>query len=587
MFKSIQWKLVTMFLLIVLAVIIVIGTFTINSVADFYNKDFKNQIETAFTDDFTDRLTAAIYEKQPEQAVFQTAEVFSSRLGINSYRSYYVLDSFGSSVTGEKLRRTDNIITAIGGNVGNRTHSGVGYMDYAYPILNADNETQYILYIRDSKDEIYEISRNIFTIIIKALIMGIVLATVLGFLLSRSITMPIAVLTSKAEKIARGEFEHINTVHSQDEIGQLTNTFSYMSKTLKKTLEEIGEERDKVETVIGCMTDGIMAFNQSGDVIHINPAAKNMLGIEDASKIRFDEFFSSLGADISLGHFLYLDMYSTVEKTVNYNGLILNAMIAPFRSEKEKAGGVVAVWQDVTKRQKLEEMRREFVANVSHELKTPLTTVKSYTETLIDDDLENCDMGLRFLNVILGEIDRMNRIVSDLLLLSRIDYNRTDDWVKKPFSIDKLIRNVVEKLSLDAEKRGHSLTYEASSIIPDFEGNRDRIEQVVTNIISNAIKYTPDNGTIRVYAGYVLNEIYIKVIDNGIGIPEGDVKRIFERFYRVDKARSRAFGGTGLGLSIAKEIVEAHGGTISIESKVNKGTTVIVRFPSAGKICKS
>ena len=579
MFKSIQWKLVAMFLLVALAVIIVIGTFTINSVADFYNKDFKNQIEAALTADFTDRLSAALTEKQPEQAVFQTAEVFSARLGINSYRNYYVLDSFGTSVGGENLAKTDNIITAIGGNIGNKTHSGIGYMDYAYPIKNSSGQTQYILYIRDSKEEVFEITRNIFTIILQALVMGLLLATVLGFLLSRSITTPISNLTAKAEKIAQGEFEHISTVSSKDEIGQLINTFGYMSKTLKATLEEIGEERDKVETVIGCMTDGVIAFNQDGEIIHINPAAKNMLNIKDESKIRFDDFFASLGADISLGHFLYLDMYNTVEKTIDYNGMILTAMIAPFRSEKNKTGGVVAVWQDVTKSHKLEEMRREFVANVSHELKTPLTTVKSYTETLIDDDLHDKNMGIKFLNIILGEIDRMNRIVSDLLLLSRIDYNRTD-WQKEPFSLDELLKNVVEKLSLDAKKRGHSLTYKASSILPMFEGDRDRIEQVVTNVISNAIKYTPNGETIHVYAGFVLNEIYIRVKDNGIGIPENDLKRIFERFYRVDKARSRAFGGTGLGLSIAKEIVEAHGGTISIESKVGTGTTVLIRFPS-------
>lgn len=579
MFKSVQWKLAAMFLLVVLAVIIVIGTFTVNSIASFYSNDFVNQIETAMTDDFTNQMTAALSEEQPEQAVFQTAEVFSARLGINSYRSYYVLDALGNNLSGEKVSKSENIISAIKGETGNVTNSGLGFMDYAYPIKNDSGEVEYILYIRDTKEEVYEVTHSIFSIIIQALIMGIFLACILGIILARTITTPISALTSKAEKIAEGEFEHISPTTSDDEIGKLTNTFSYMSSTLKTTLEEIESERDKVETVIQCMTDGVMAFNQDGHIIHINPAAKSMLYIDDVSKVEFDSFFEKLGVDITLGHFLYLDISKTIEKTVEIGSLVLNAYITPFRSETEKTGGVVVVWQDVTKRQKLEDVRREFVANVSHELKTPLTTIKSYTETLIDDNLENKDVGLRFLGVVNNEVDRMTRIVSDLLLLSKIDYSKTE-WRKDKFSFDALVKEIVEKFTLEAEKHELKITYEKSSIIPKFTGDRDRIEQVITNIVSNAVKYTPPGGTINIYAGHVLNETYIRVKDTGIGIPKEDLDRIFERFYRVDKARSRAYGGTGLGLSIAKEIVEGHGGSISMDSKPGEGTTVLIRFPS-------
>lgn len=582
MFKSVQWKLAAMFLLVVLAVIIVIGTFTVNSIASFYSDDFVNQIETAMTDDFTNQMTAALSEEQPEQAVFQTAEVFSARLGINSYRNYYVLDALGNDIAGEKLTKTENIISAIKGEIGSVSNSGLGYMDYAYPIKNENGDVGYILYIRDTKEEVYEVTHSIFSIIIQALIMGILLACFLGIILAKTITTPISNLTSKAEKIAEGEFEHISPTTSDDEIGKLTNTFSYMSSTLKTTLEEIESERDKVETVIQCMTDGVMAFNQDGHIIHINPAAKTMLNIEDVSEVEFDSFFKELGVDVSLGHFLYLDIYNTVEKTVDLGDLVLTAFITPFRSETERTGGVVVVWQDITKRQKLEDVRREFVANVSHELKTPLTTIKSYTETLIDDNLENKDIGLRFLGVVNNEVDRMTRIVSDLLLLSRIDYSKTE-WRKDTFSFDALVKEIVEKFTLEAEKHELEITYEKSSIIPKFTGDRDRIEQVITNIISNAVKYTPAGGKINIYAGHVLNETYIRVKDTGIGIPKDDLDRIFERFYRVDKARSRAYGGTGLGLSIAKEIVEAHGGTISMESKPGEGTTVLIRFPAFKK----
>ena len=220
--------------------------------------------------------------------------------------------------------------------------------------------------------------------------------------------------------------------------------------------------------------------------------------------------------------------------------------------------------------------RREFVANVSHELRTPLTTIKSYSETI--QAYAASEEEKKFLDVIIREVDRMTRIVKDLLTLSSLDSNKfTANF--EYCSLDELLREVVDKMSMDALRHKHIIEYFPSTSIPDIYADRDRIEQVITNIVSNAIKYTPDGGNIQMFAGCLYNEVYIKIKDNGIGINKEDLPRVFERFYRVDKARSREHGGTGLGLAIAKNFVELHGGTIKITSKAGKGTEVLIKLP--------
>ena len=216
------------------------------------------------------------------------------------------------------------------------------------------------------------------------------------------------------------------------------------------------------------------------------------------------------------------------------------------------------------------------MANVSHELRTPLTTIKSYSETI--QAYAASEEEKKFLDVIIREVDRMTRIVKDLLTLSSLDSKKfTANF--EYFSLDELLREVVDKMSMDALRHKHIIEYFPSTSIPDIYADRDRIEQVITNIVSNAIKYTPDGGNIQMFAGCLYNEVYIKIKDNGIGINKEDLPRVFERFYRVDKARSREHGGTGLGLAIAKNFVELHGGTIKITSKAGKGTEVLIKLP--------
>ncbi len=228
-------------------------------------------------------------------------------------------------------------------------------------------------------------------------------------------------------------------------------------------------------------------------------------------------------------------------------------------------------------------MRKEFVANVSHELRTPLTTIKSYAETLQNGAIDDKEMAVNFVRVIESESDRMTRLVRDLLMLSKLDYDK-EEFNMKEMDIEKVVIDCIYKMEISAKQKEQIITPEIADEIPFIIGDKDRIEQVIINIISNSIKYTPDKGRITVKLTKDEEYISIKVVDDGMGIPKEDAGRLFERFYRVDKARSRVMGGTGLGLSIAKQIVEAHKGTITLESDYGKGTVVTIRLPQKGDV---
>ena len=246
----------------------------------------------------------------------------------------------------------------------------------------------------------------------------------------------------------------------------------------------------------------------------------------------------------------------------------------------DKISGIVVVVRDITDEQKLEASRKNFVADVSHELRTPLTTIKSYSETLIDNPDTDRELSEKFLKVIGSEADRMVRIISDLLTLSQLDAKSVA--YKEPEIIDvrKLVEAIVDKLTLTAKKKEQKLNYNPINEVPQIMGDRDALERVIINIIGNALKYTPSGGVIDVYTSKVYNDICINVTDNGIGIPKENLPHIFDRFYRVDKARSRDTGGTGLGLAIAKQTIEsAFSGKIMISSELNKGTEVIITIP--------
>ena len=351
-----------------------------------------------------------------------------------------------------------------------------------------------------------------------------------------------------------------------------------MTVGLNENLNKVTRQKKQIETILQYMTDGIMAFDLNGNIIHINSAAITLLGLT-GPKNNFNEIFKSIDLDVNLEKIIYLEDWAKSErKIINVKDKYLKIFFASFKDELERPAGAIVLIQDITEHVRLDNMRKEFIADVSHELKTPLTSIMGYAETLANSEYDP-EMQEKFLKVINNESIRMTKLVNDLLILSKYD-NEQIECEKIEFNLGELVKSCLENLQIEADKKNQKVECFVTANVPTVKADKDGIERVVLNILSNSIKYTEDGGVIKIYVGFVYNDAYIKIIDNGIGIPEKDLDRIFERFYRVDKARTRKMGGTGLGLSIAKEILDKNNGRIDIKSKVGKGTEVVITIPT-------
>lgn len=305
-----------------------------------------------------------------------------------------------------------------------------------------------------------------------------------------------------------------------------------------------------------------------------------MLNIDTETVSEFDPFFEKLNAGVCMAEFMYLDKYATEIRDITYEGKHIRIYFVPFKMDNDKTAGIVCVFEDFTEQFNLEVARREFVAEVSHELKTPLFIIKTHTETLLNGYMDDKKMAKKFLSTIETEADKMTALVRNLLDLSKFDVQKFE-MKKQVFSIDQMLRGIVNRFALEAEIEDIELKYLPANELPQMYADPEQIERAIVNIVSNSIKYGEKGGYVRVAAGSMYNEVYIKVEDNGHGIPKADLEHVFDRFFRVDRARTREKGGTGLGLSIAKEIIESHGGSIVIESEYGKFTRVTINLPTA------
>ncbi len=575
-------KLVIIMLLLIISLMIVVCAFLVRGVVSFYLGEFYQNMQDVFSvQKFADDLRSAADEDGGASQIEDILSAYSGLLGIDGVnRNYYVLDGDNAAVLGgsdgrNEVEVTPNILTALNGREGYDSNSSAAYMDVALPI--SGEMGSYIVYIIDNKQTVHDLNMELFTIIMEALVVGLVISILLSFLLSKTMVIPIQSLTRGANRVAEGDFSQKIEVHTRDEIGVLTESFNDMAQQLQDTLEVIEGERNKLSTVFLHMTDGVVAFNREGVKIHYNPAAEQLLGVSlEDPDLDYSVIFGSIEEKETV---LALKAPTVIRAEREIKDKTLEMILAPFVGSESGQSGILALIHDVTQQRKSEQMHREFVANVSHELRTPITNIRSYAETLEDVGEEMPpDNRAHFLQVILNESDRMVKIVQDLLMLSKFDAGDNDMRFEN-FDIARSTNNICEAIRLNVEKRDMRLSVEAPESAVICCGDRARIEQVIVNIITNAIRYTPDGGEISVKVGGSEHHVWVSVKDTGIGIPQEQLPHIFDRFYRVDRARSRALGGSGLGLSIAKEIVMKHGGEISIDSEPGKGTKVLIRLP--------
>ncbi len=457
-------------------------------------------------------------------------------------------------------------------------------LSLAVPVHGA-GEAAGVLYLNASLSGVYQTLHDVRTILMWATLLALAVTGVVGFVLAGTITAPVVQITQRAAEMAAGDFDQRIDVRSDDEIGQLSSMFNHMTKRLGQTVSQMSEEKRRLEVVMANMADGVIAFDADAEVMLVNPRAAEILAedVDDLVAKHMNEVFSDLPLRDAADEVIKTGDDLTLRFELNDPHRVMRAHLAgiPADGEDRNTRGMVVVLHDITEQEQAEQRRKEFVADVSHELKTPLTTVKSYAETLLHGARHDGEVREDFLQVVVDEADRMSRMVRDLLDLSLIDSGRVE-WEEDYFSLVTLIDEACGKLAPSADSKGISLGYRGDENVPAIYGDSDRIQQVLVNLLTNAVEYTPEGGQVRVSWQKQGDWVQVTVSDNGMGIPKEELPWVFERFYRVDKARSRSSGGTGLGLAIAKEIVESHGGTITADSEEGVGTAVTFRLPIGG-----
>ena len=433
-------------------------------------------------------------------------------------------------------------------------------------------------------EAIYTQVTEITIIFLRASFIAIILSSVLANMVSKALTNPIREMQAKAKAIGEGDYSGEVTVYGNDELGLLAQNINELSVEVETGQRRLEAERRRLDSVLSNMSEGVIATNRRGQIDIVNNMAQQMLGKED-NTIVHENILKIL--DIQKTHNLRELIERKEDILINYDVddvyAVLRASFSIIQSESGYISGVVCVLRDVTEEQKIEEQRKQFVSNVSHELRTPLTSMRSYIEALIDGAWRDEELAPRFLEVAQSETDRMIRMIQDLLHLSRIDSGKSE-LNKELIDLGALFMQVLNRFEmLLASEEYNNNNYRLENHLINeavfVDIDPDRITQVLDNIMNNAIKYSPDGGTITSRMVVSENEVIISIKDEGMGIPAEDLEFIFHRFYRVDRARSRAMGGTGLGLAISREVIEQHDGRIWAESVEREGTTFYIALP--------
>lgn len=594
-FQSVQFKLVIMYLLLIIVAMQVIGA--------YFVRELEGQLEKNFQDSITNSITLLDYNAREEiiknsdnsvklQNDIRELLVDYSRASSNLIEVRIVDDKgkiLGTSnlnnqgIVGQKsndplVKRTLSLGTTSEdkiykdeSNKNNRVWVNVSSIKNKGQVIGA-------IYLVADIESVYKQVDDITNIFITGTLIAMIITAVLGILLSRTITKPIVEMKRQAYAMARGNYSRKVKVYGVDEIGELADSFNTLTKRVQEAQAMTEGERRKLSSVLAYMTDGVIATDRRGKVILINTPAEKMLRVKhESANGRSIIDVLDIGDTYQFEDLMEVDGSLTMDRSTLDKPYVLRANFSVIQRETGFNNGVIAVLHDITDQEKVDQERRDFVSNVSHELRTPLTSMHSYLEALSDGAWEDKEIAPRFLEVTQNETERMIRLVNDLLKLSRMDGGR--EQLEKSFvNFTDFFNHIIDRFEMMKKE-----TIMFKRHIPRepviIEIDEDKVMQVLDNIISNANKYSPEGGRISFYLKKFEDEIEVSIADEGLGVPDEDLANVFDRFFRVDKARSREMGGTGLGLAIAREVIEAHGGRIWAERNKNKGTIIKFTLP--------
>ena len=590
-FRSIHVKFVLIYILLILIALQIIGL--------YFAKELEQTLKRNFTTSIEDRVNLIEFSVREEMlrertendpTLEQSLRVVLSSFTSEDMNEIRVIDSKyrivatsaldNQSIVGQ--RSTDDTLKR---SITSETPSkivldptlGKRVLVQTRPIVVGD-EVIGSLYVESNIEKVYKQIDEINRILAVGAAVSLSITLIIGIFIARTITRPISDMRKQAQAMAKGNFSRKVKVYGNDEMGQLAIAFNHLTNQLQESQSTTESERRKLASVLSNMTDGVIATDRKGRVSLINDSALDMLRttrelvlnrpITSVLSLEKEYTFEDL---IDLKESLSLD-FSTEEEPY-----ILRVAFSVTQRETGYVTGLIAVIHDNTEQEKIDMERREFVSNVSHELRTPLTTMRSYLDALAEGAWQNEEIAPKFLHVTQTETERMIRLVNDLLKLSRMDseeYELNQEFV----DFNKFFSAIIERFEFSKSQNVQfQRQFTDESLFVEIDP--DKMTQVIDNIISNALKYSPDGGTVCFGIEKAEDDIIVSIADEGMGIPQDMVKRIFDRFYRADRARSRAMGGTGLGLAIAKEMIQAHGGTIWAESEEGKGTTIFFTLP--------
>ena len=593
-FQSVNFKIALTFILILLISIEIIGAYFIRglekSIVDNFTKGMDTQV-AALANTLSSELDRDQADDETIQANIQrlldnssTSEMIEMRVVDEKGIVLATTDVSGKSAIGKKndYQELDDFTIKSMKVADKDTRSRV--LINVHPIQSMTGDTVLgALYVKSDIEDQYQQIKNIAVIFVTASLLAVGISMVVAILIAHSITQPIGEMREQALRIARGDYSRKVTVHGKDELGQLALTFNQLAEQIEETQDAMESERNRLNSVLSHMSDGVVATDRRGKVITINDMALSLLGISKEAAIG-QNILNLL--DIEKDYTLRKILESTEELLIERNesnygdNKIIRVEFSMIRRESGFISGLVVVLHDVTEQEQNERDRREFVSNVSHELRTPLTSMRSYIETLSEGAWQDQEIAPRFLKITLDETDRMIRMINDLLDLSRMDNDNLKLNIEM-VNFNELVNFVLDRFDViiaNSEKK-YRIVREFTQRPLFVEVDTDRMIQVIDNIMNNAIKYSPDGGKITVRLIETHNNVILSITDQGLGIPKKDISRIFDRFYRVDKARARKQGGTGLGLAISKEVVKALGGTIWATSIENYGSTFYISLP--------